>query len=121
MNVKSWKGAVIAEGLSDPTVINKLTVYGAKITEDGVPIDYEGNLGRWHIYQVRCSREEIDALQSYVLHGWYAHFWNDEKIIVVYADKQFELVKDDKDTWKEAIEHGKTQGIPDDELGFPTD
>lgn len=85
-----------------------------------MPIDYEGNVGRWHIYQVRCSREEINALQPCVLHGWYAHFWNKNNIIVAYNDKQFELVRNDRSTWKEAIEHGKTQEIPENELDFPT-
>lgn len=119
--MKNWKGSIIAEGLSDPTVINRFSVYKAVITEDNMPIDYEGNIGRWHCYDVRCSREEIDALQPYILRGWYAHFWNENKIIVVYNDRQFELDKNDKSTWKEAIEHGKAQGIPEDELGFPTD
>lgn len=112
---------IIAEGLSDPTVINKFSVYGAVITEDNMPIDYEGNIGRWHIYRVRCDRKEINALQSYILRGWYAHFWNKDKIIVVFNDKQFELAKNDRSTWKEAIEHGRAQGIPENELDFPTD
>jgi len=81
----------------------------------------KGNVGRWHGYGVRCSREEIGALQPYILHGWYAHFWDEEKIIVVYNDKQFELARDDRSTWREAIEHGKAQGIPEDELDFATD
>lgn len=119
--MKNWKGVVIAEGLSDPTIINKFSVYKARITKDGIPIDYEGNLGRWHIYYVQCSLEQINTLQPYILHGWYAHFWNEDKLIVVYNDKQFELAKNDKTTWKEAIEHGKSQGIPENELGFPTD
>jgi len=40
---------------------------------------------------------------------------------VVYNDKQFKLLKDDKNTWREAIEHGKAQGIPENEFDFPTD
>jgi len=43
------------------------------------------------------------------------------RIIVVYNDRQLKLVRNDKSTWKEAIEHGKDQGIPENELGFPTD
>lgn len=119
--MKKWKGGIIAEGLSDPTVINKFSVYGATISEDNMPIDYEGNIGRWHGYDVRCSREKIDTLQPYILHGWYAHFWNEDRIIVVYNDKQFELMKNDTSTWKEAIEHGKAQGIPENKLDFSTD
>ena len=119
--VKDWKGGIIAEGLSNPTIINNFSVYEATISEDNMPIDYEGHIGRWHGYGVRCSREEIDALQPYILHGWYAHFWKKDKIIVVYNDKQFELLKNDKNTWRKAIEHGKAQGIPENELDFPTE
>jgi hypothetical protein len=118
---KDWKGGIIAEGLSDPTIINKFSIYGASISEEGMPIDYEGNVGRWHGYDIKCSREEVDALQKYILPGWYAHFWKGNKIIVVFNDKQFELDKNDKSTWKEAIKHGKEQGIPEKELDFPTE
>jgi hypothetical protein len=119
--VKDWKGGIIAEGLSDPTTVGRFTIYEAMITRDNMPLDYEGNIGRWHGYGVRCSREEIDSLQPYILRGWYAHFWRRNKIIVVYNDRQFELIKDDKTTWREAIEHGRAQGIPEDELNFATD
>ncbi len=119
--MKSWKGGIIAEGLSDPTIIGKLSVYEATISEDNISIDYEGDIGRWHGYCVRCSREEIDALQPYVLRGWYAHFWKSDKIVVVYNDAQSELDKGDRSTWKEAIDHGRAQGIPEDELDFATD
>ena len=105
----------------DPTMINRFAMYRAEITKDGMPIDYEGHLGRWHIYYVVCSEGEINMLQPHILKGWYAHFWKDNRIIVVYSDRKFELLKNDKSTWKEAIEHGRTQGIPDNELGFPTD
>ena len=116
-----FKGVIIAEGLSDPTVINKFAVYKASITEDGMPVDYEGHSGRWHLYHVRCSRKEIDELQPQIVKGWYAHFWEGSRIIVVYSDRQFEIRKDDRSTWQEAIAYGREQGIPEDELDFPTD
>jgi hypothetical protein len=119
--MKDWRGGIIAEGLSDPGIIGKFSVYEALITENNMPVDYEGNIGRWHGYGVKCSREEIDALQPYIIRGWYAHFWKRNKIIVVYNDQQFEASRNDKNTWTEAIQHGKAQGIPEDELDFSTD
>jgi len=119
--MRDWKGGIIAEGLSDPTVIGRFCIYSATISKDNTPIDYEGKTGRWHGYGVRCSRGEIGALQPYVLHGWYAHFWKKDRILVVYDDRQFELLRNDRSTWREAIEHGQAQGIPKDELDFPTD
>ena len=118
--MKDFKGIIIAESLIDPTVINSFTVFGAEITRADKAIDYEGNIGRWHLYSVMCSREEINELQPHILHGWYAHFWKGDKIIVVYNDMQFEVDKNDKKTWKEAIEHGRNQGIPANELDFVT-
>ena len=116
-----FQGVIISEGLSDPTIIKNFEVYKAEITRDGIPIDYDGNLGRWHLYYVKCSKQEIDEFQPYILHGWYAHFWQRNRIVVVYNDRQFEITKDNRSTWKEAIEHGKAQGIPENEFGFPTD
>jgi hypothetical protein len=120
-SMKDWKGTIIAEGLSDPAVINKFSVYKAEISRDGMAVDYKGNVGRWHLYKVKCSKEEINALQPSIMNGWYAHFWKRNKIVVVYGDKQFELKRGDEETWKGARDHGIAQGIPENELDFPTE
>jgi len=44
----------------------------------------------------------------------------DGTAMMYFNNKQFELDKNDKSTWKEAIEHGKKQGIPEKELDFQT-
>lgn len=119
--IESWRGVIIEKGLDGPIILNDFKVYRVRITEYGVPIDYEGNVGRWRIYYVRCTRDEINNLQSHILKGWYAHFWKGDKIIVVYCDKLFEIKRYDKSTWHEAVEHGEAQGIPENELDFPTD
>jgi hypothetical protein len=119
--MKTWKGAVIAEGLDDPATINKLEIYKASISRDGIPIDCGGHLGRWHSYNVRCSKKEIDELQAHILKGWYAHFWQRDRILVVFNDRQFELKRSDKSAWTEAVKHGLEQGIPENELDFDTD
>ncbi|MGQ9586987.1 MAG: hypothetical protein ACUVT7_01200 [Thermoplasmata archaeon] len=116
-----FKGSIIAEGLDDPTIVNGFKIYRAHITKEGIPIDYEGRLGRWHIYDVACSRKEISDLQPHILKGWYAHFWKGDNIIVAYNDKQFEISKKDRSAWKEAIEHGISQEIPEDELDSAMD
>jgi len=47
--VKDWKGVIIAEGLSDPIIINQFTVDKASISKDNMPIDDVGHAGRWHV------------------------------------------------------------------------
>lgn len=48
---------------------------------------------------------------------YYAHLYNDSEIIVIYKEKIFRM-KQDRSTWREAVEYGRTLGIPDEQLVF---
>lgn len=115
------RGIVIAEGLKDPSLVNQLRVFRARITDEGAPIDYEGHIGRWHLYWVSVNEGEVQAIREMLKPGWYAHFWEGDRLVVVYDDAAFEMSRTDRDSWVEAIQHGEGQGIPKDELDFPTD
>lgn len=117
----AFLGVVIAEGLKDPTLVNNLKVYRAQITDEGVPIDYEGRMGRWHLYWIQADEEVIAAVQRETKRGWYAHFWEGDRLLVVYEDAMFDLSRSDRSSWLPAIDHGKHQGIPRDELDFATE
>lgn len=116
-----WRGVVIAEGLDDPALINDLRVARAFITSEGQPLDENGAEGRWHLYWVDVSDEEIDRIQDATRHAWYAHFWRDEQLLVVYDDARFDLRREDQVTWQPAIDHGLGQGLRREWLDFPTD
>jgi len=115
---EGWKGIVIAESLDDPTIINGLSVFRAEITPASRPQD-QGKLR--HIYHVKCSDKEINELQPHLLKGWYAHFWKGVRILVVFSESRFDLLRDDRSSWAETVEYGKAEGIPEAELRFPTD
>lgn len=117
----AFRGVVIAEALKDPRLVNKLRVYRARITEEGVPIDYEGHVGRWHLYWIEADREAISFIQKEMKRGWYAHFWVGDSLLVVYDDEAFDLSRSDRSSWLPAIEHGEKQGIPREELDFVTE
>jgi hypothetical protein len=116
-----WRGVVIAEGLHDPTVLNALRVDGAYITQDGQPLDEDGTKGRWHLYWVDVSDVDVDKIQAGTRCGWYAHFWQGERLLVVFNDARFALGRHDQSTWEPAIDHGLQQGLRRDWLDFPTD
>ena len=118
--MNQWKGVVIAESLHDPTKINLLQVYRTFITHDGVLTPGDVPM-RWHLYWVRASRDDVAALRDELKHGWYIHFWNAQKIIVLYDDADFEMDRFDRSTWKAATDHGLAMGIPIEQLDFPTD
>lgn len=118
---ETWRGVVIAEGLTEPSLINDLSVKRAHISVDEQPLDDAGRLGRWHLYWVDVDRETIDRLQASTVHGWYAHFWRDDRLLVVYDDARFEMHRTDSSTWSEATAHGLSQGLRPEQLDFPSD
>jgi hypothetical protein len=115
------KGCVIAESLVDPTMINGLATYHAAVSPDGLPLDRDGGMGRWHLYWFRCAPDVVPAVQQQLKQGWYAHFWDGPCIIVVYADAIFEIRADDRSTWADAVAPGRRHGIPDEQLDFLTE
>jgi hypothetical protein len=118
---QAWRGAVIAEGLDDPTVINGLRVVRVHSTQDGLPVDGQPNGGRWHLYWVDAIPGQLDLLQAQTKHGWYSHFWDGSQLLVIYNDARFELARYDPSTWEPAISHGLRQGLRREWLDFPTD
>jgi hypothetical protein len=117
----TWRGVVVAEGLRDPAIINSLHVVRAHITDDDLAVDEYGNRGRWHLYWVDVTDEEISRIQAQTLPVWYAHFWAGNRLIVVYHDARFDLARDDRSTWQPAIAHGLSQGLPREWLDFPVE
>ncbi len=114
-----FDGCVIGESLADPTVVNRLNVWRAWISPDQVPSDDRGTMSRWHIYWISCSEADIVRLQAELKPWrWYAHFWRDDRMIVIYHDARFEVDRANQLTWTPAIEHGRAKGIPDEQLDF---
>src|SRR6266704_2190264 len=116
----TWKGIIIAEGLEEPSVINEFDVYRARISKQDELIDDQGNKERWHLYWVRATDKQVETLTSRIRNGWYAHFWKGRKRLVVVRGKKGGLQAKEKSTWKEAVEYGKSVGIPEEQLDFPT-
>ena len=116
-----WRGVLIAEGLSDPTIVNNLPVSQAKISSEELPIDEAGTPGRWHLYWVDVDDAQIELVQEQLKAGWYARFWTGNRILVVYDDQRFEVAGDDPSTWLPAIQHGLGQGLRREWLDFPTE
>lgn len=119
--LKLWRGVVIAEALHDPALINDLRVSRAFITRGDQPPGEDGVAGRWHMYWVDVTDEEIARVQAGTRHGWYAHFWQGDRLLVAYDDATFELSRHDQSAWQSAIDHGLGQGLRREWLDFPTD
>ena len=112
--MKEYKGIIIRESLEKKDILNNLKV---------ILVEEEKSMGnsneKWHIYTVKVTREEIKKLQTHLKQGWYMHFWDGKDVVVVYKNKIFGFNFDEKATWEDALEYGRSLGIPDEQLDFP--
>lgn len=106
------KGVIVENSLADTSILAEAEV--VRTWEDG----------GWKLHEVRVSREWAEKFGTYLSDGpWYVHFWEPDsnEVLVVFRDKNFVIRRFDKGTWGEAIGHGKSIGIPEEQLDFLTD
>ncbi len=90
------------------------------LTELSVKNTYSS--GSWVLHDVEVNENQIPTLAAVLKDGpWYIHLWNlsQDILIIIFKDKVFEAKCKDKTTWQQAIEYGKSIGIPEEQLDFP--
>lgn len=91
-----YVGWIIRESLSDPSYLDGLKVLKLEVSKEELPLTLSGEeKGRWHMYKVEVTEEDIEELQRIILPDWYAHFWGDDELIVVYSGRMFKCSKSD--------------------------
>jgi hypothetical protein len=112
-----YRGKVIEESLENPRVLDETKILYTELTEDEDPADH------WHIHVVEVTKEHIQKISAVLRsRGFYAHFWDGQKnVIVAFRDQLFEFNTDDEKGKQAAIEYGKTVGVPEEQLDFLTE
>ncbi len=103
------KGIIVENSLADKSIITEAEII--RTWEDG----------SWRLREVKVSREWAEKFGKYLNDGpWYIHFWEPgrDDVLVVFKDKNFWIKPSDKNTWVEAVEYGKSIGIPEKQLDF---
>jgi len=112
----TYTGTIVEESLKDSRYLNNIEITGVHISSAELPED------RWHLYRVRIDEAEIAGLAKQLKpKKWYMHFWNGDTVIAVFPNRIFRFKHSDKSTWHEAIEHGKSLDIPEEQLDFTVD
>lgn len=107
-----YKGIIIEESLVDVNILKEAQIIGSSVSEDG----------EWHMHTVLVSPKYLEQLAQKLKDGtWYAHFWNEHEVTAVFKGKTFRFNFDDKDSWRDTLEYGRSLGIPEDQLDFPID
>ncbi|CAN5748698.1 hypothetical protein BH11PAT2_BH11PAT2_01410 [soil metagenome] len=103
------QGTIVESSLVDPEILKDLAIL--KSWPDGT----------WNLHQVSLTREQAIGLGKYLADGaWYMHFWEpgEDDVLVVFKNKTFHIKHSDKTTWKNAVEYGRSMGIPEEQLDF---
>ncbi len=101
-------GYVLSESLKDPTVLNrfnKIKVTIEKHKESGQKI--------WHSFKIKVSDRKIKnaarVFSVQIKNSWYAHFWNNKKVYVIFSNRVFTIPHEIK--WK-SKEYQKCRDMP---------
>ena len=105
----NYHGIIVDAGLKDKTILKKLNVLSTKKIDD------------WTLYKIQVNEDELKTVLSQIqfllLEKFYAHFYNERILLVVFNDALF-FTSTSKIHLKDAIQHGISKGIPREQLDF---
>jgi hypothetical protein len=106
-----YHGIIIDQEFTDKSFPNKFKIFAKK--QDG----------DWEIYGIEIEDNQVKEVISQIQknmksnESWYAHFYNNEKLIVVFKNRIIE-VETNKRSWEPVIKYGKELNIPEEQLDF---
>ena len=105
--MKNWYGWIIEQSLDNLSVFKKYLTLKMKSEEDD-----------WKEHIIEIPETEIANivfwLERHLKDSWYAHLVKDNKLIVIYKNKNFKLNIDS--SFNEVTEYGRSQHIPEKQL-----
>ena len=108
-----YHGIILDDEFTDSTYPEQLAIFAKR----------KSTSNEWVLYGIEVSEDKIAEIilevQSNMKsdQSYYAHFYNDEKLIVVFKDKVFDVTPHIS-TWKPIIEYGKKLNISEEQLDF---
>lgn len=102
-----YRLGIIEESVDDRKILSDLASYLVSQRMENVSGD---ECPVWHVneYQIPDNRivKITDVLKQHVKKTWYCHAFSDEKLLVVFKGKWFEVSLKKDETWDEMIEYG---------------
>jgi hypothetical protein len=104
-----YQGTIIEQSLENTDILKEFSITKTWTDED------------WILHDIEVDEDAFLIIQRSLANGpWYVHMWRDNEIVIIYKEKIFRVNRFDRDTWKEAIAHGLSIGIPKEQLDFLT-
>ena len=106
-----YHGIIIDQEFNDPSFYSSFKIFGDKKS------------GSWTLYGIEIEDSQLEntilGIQQNMKTNepWYAHLYNDDKLIVIFKNKVFNI-KSHASTWQPIIEYGRKLNIPEEQLDF---
>ena len=126
-----WKGWLIEESLESKNILSTLRIVKSVIEEN----EEGDNLERWHLHTIEVDDNDIEKvakkLEKLIKFGYYVHFTNYKKLLIIFKDRSFRIRLDkvlkEKETgavefkatlkdltiWQSAFNYGTKKGKVD--------
>ena len=89
--MEQYMGAIIEESLEDKAVLSDVHIVKTEAE------DHSGET--WNIHWIKIDVTKlntvIEKLMTHMKDGWYAHFWLNDHMIVIFRGRKFDMRKDD--------------------------
>jgi hypothetical protein len=118
-------GTVIAESLGDGAVIEGIPLVVTKLARADMGDVQVGQPLAWTFIEFEVADDDAErldcALETALQRqgGWYCDFRSDAETIVVFAGRTFRYPRGDRSGRAEAIEYGRSVGVPEEQLDWP--
>lgn len=104
-----WHGILVDQAFEEE-FLSSLKVIGKKKSSD------------WTLLKIELHENDVEkfveVIQENMKDGFYSHLYSkDSNLIIIFKKRTF-TIKSEKSTWNEAIEYGKSIGIPEEQLDF---
>jgi hypothetical protein len=106
-----YHGIIVDQEFNDPSFCDSLKSFDKKKS------------GSWTLYGIEIEDSQVENTIYKIQQNmkidepWYAHLYNDGKLIVIFKDRVFD-VKPHVSTWQSIIEYGRKLNIPEEQLDF---
>ncbi len=116
-----FKGFVLSESLKKPTFLNNFRKICVRVQEH--PESPE--VPFWHLFKIEVNDEEINQVAEQfaieIKNGWYAHFWNNEVVYIIFYGEVFKIPREvrwSSEEFQQVKKYGVEHGVKERYLDF---
>ena len=118
MNEDNYHGIILNISQRDRSIFDDLKIIGKRNVLPGIIVLFKVEVAS-SVLELLIQKLQANMAKRflYLIHEFYCHFYCGNELIIVFRNKVFHVTTD-RSSWIDAIEYGKSLGIPIKQLDF---